>query len=219
MNAARRILRYIAGTLDFGILFPKSAMRAKSEIVCYSDADWCGDKVDRRSTTGYYFRFMEASVAWCSRKQPVVALSSCEAEYIAGSYAACQALWIDSVLKELKIDVEKPIVLQIDNQLAINLAKNPVLHGRSKHIEARFHFLREQVNQGSLEVKHCATGSQIADVLTKSLKTDRFLALRSALGVFQKGSTSSEESEDLKCSEALKSQTLNTQGSEEAQKL
>ncbi|CAJ2657083.1 unnamed protein product [Trifolium pratense] len=185
MKAAMRILRYIAGTLDFGILFPKSAVNAKSEIICYSDADWCGDKVDRRSTTGYFFKYLNASVAWCSRKQPVVALSSCEAEYIAGSYAACQALWINSVLKELKIDVKKPITLQIDNQSAINLAKNPVLHGRSKHIEARFHFLREQVNQGSLEVIHCATGSQVADIMTKSLKVDRFLNLRNSLGVFQ----------------------------------
>ncbi|CAJ2646460.1 unnamed protein product [Trifolium pratense] len=185
MKAAVRILRYIAGTLDFGILFPKSAVNAKSKIICYSDADWCGDKVDRRSTTGYFFKYLNASVAWCSRKQPVVALSSCEAEYIAGSYAACQALWINSVLKELKIDVKKPITLQIDNQSAINLAKNPVLHGRSKHIEAIFHFLREQVNQGSLEVIHCATGSQVADIMTKSLKVDRFLNLRNSLGVFQ----------------------------------
>ncbi|PNY18017.1 copia-type polyprotein [Trifolium pratense] len=184
MNAARRVLRYIAGTLEFGILFPISARNAKPEIVCYSDADWCGDKIDRRSTTGYFFKFMNASISWCSRKQPVVALSSCEAEYIAGSYAACQALWIESVLKELKVDVERPIKLQIDNKSAINLAKNPVLHGRSKHIETRFHFLREQVNQGSLEVIHCATGSQIADAMTKSLKTDRFLSLRSSLGVF-----------------------------------
>ncbi|CAJ2645382.1 unnamed protein product [Trifolium pratense] len=185
MKAAMRILRYIAGTLDFGILFPKSAVNAKSEIICYSDADWCGDKVDRRSTTGYFFKYLNASVAWCSRKQPIVALSSCEAEYIAGSYAACQALWINSVLKELKINVKKPITLQIDNQSAINLAKNPVPHGRSKHIEARFHFLREQVNQGSLEVIHCATGSQVADIMTKSLKIDKFLNLRNSLGVFQ----------------------------------
>jgi hypothetical protein len=185
MKAATRILKYIAGTLDYGILFPKSAKNTKLEIVCYSDADWCGDKVDRRSTTGYFFKFLKAPVAWCSRKQPVVALSSCEAEYIAGSYAACQALWMKSVLEELKIDVKKPITLQIDNQSAINLAKNPVLHGRSKHIEARFHFLREQVNQGSLEVVHCATGSQITDAMTKSLKIDRFLTLRNELGVFQ----------------------------------
>ncbi|GAU48263.1 hypothetical protein TSUD_405090 [Trifolium subterraneum] len=119
------------------------------------------------------------------RKQPVVALSSCEAEYIAGPFSTCQALWIASVLKELKIEVKKPITLQIDNKSAINLAKNPVLHGRSKHIKVRFHFLREQVNQGSLEVVHCATGSQIADVMTKNLKTDRFLSLRNSLGVMQ----------------------------------
>jgi hypothetical protein len=185
MKAAIRVLKYVAGTQDFGIFFPKTAKDAKLEIVCYSDADWCGDKMDRRSTTGYFFKFLKAPVAWCSKKQPVVALSSCEAEYIAGAYAACQAVWIDSVLRELQLDVKKPITLQIDNQSAINLAKNPVLHGRSKHIEARFHFLREQVNKKLIEVVHCATGSQIADAMTKSLKIDRFLNLRNALGVFQ----------------------------------
>ncbi|KAK2440388.1 putative mitochondrial protein [Trifolium repens] len=185
MKAAIRVLKYVAGTQDFGIFFPKTAKNEKLEIMCYSDADWCGDKMDRRSTTGYFFKFLKAPVAWCSKKQPVVALSSCEAEYIAGAYAACQAVWINSVLRELQIDVKKPITLQIDNQSAINLAKNPVLHGRSKHIEARFHFLREQVNQNLIEVVHCATGSQIADAMTKSLKIDRFLNLRNALGVFQ----------------------------------
>ncbi|CAJ2643946.1 unnamed protein product [Trifolium pratense] len=139
MNAARRVVRYIAGTLEFGILFPTSARNARQETIFYSDADWCGDQIDRRSTT----------------------------EYIAGSYAACQALWIESVLKELKVDVERSIKLQIDNKSAIYLVKNLVLHGRSKHIEARFHFLREQVNQGSLDVEHCATGSQVADILTR----------------------------------------------------
>ncbi|PNX56485.1 hypothetical protein L195_g058229, partial [Trifolium pratense] len=69
MKAAMRILRYITGTLDFGILFPKSVVNAKSEMICYSDVDWCGDKVDRRSTTGYFFKYLNASVAWCSRKQ------------------------------------------------------------------------------------------------------------------------------------------------------
>ena len=76
----------------------------------------------------------------------MVALSSCEAEYIAGSYVACQAIWIRYVLEEMEVEVKKPLVLQIDNKSAINLAKNPVLHRRSKHIEARIHFLREKVN-------------------------------------------------------------------------
>jgi hypothetical protein len=96
-------------------------------------------------------------------------LLSCEIEYIIGSYASCQAVWIATVLKESKVNVEKPIMLKIDDKSTINLAKNQVLHGRSKHIEVEFHFLREQVNQGSLEVKHCAIDSQIADILTKSL--------------------------------------------------
>ena len=76
----------------------------------------------------------------------MVALSSCEAKYISGSYVVCQAIWIRSVLEEMVVEVKKPLVLQIDNKSSINLVKNPVLHGRSKHIEARFHFLREKVN-------------------------------------------------------------------------
>ncbi|GAU24779.1 hypothetical protein TSUD_356080 [Trifolium subterraneum] len=101
-NVARRILRYIAGTLEFGIFCPKSARNAKPkiEIVWFSEADWCGDKVDRRSTSGYVFKFQSAPVSWCSKKQSVIALSSCEAEYVAGSLAVCQANWLQSFLCE-----------------------------------------------------------------------------------------------------------------------
>ena len=112
-------------------------------------------------------------------------LSSCKAEYIAGSYDACQAIWIEFVLSKSNIQVRKPIVLQLENKSAINLAKNPILHGRSKHIEARFHFLREQVNHGKLEVKHFPSESQLADILTKGLKIDMFLSLRKNLGIIQ----------------------------------
>ncbi|GAU37837.1 hypothetical protein TSUD_56970 [Trifolium subterraneum] len=101
-NVARRILRYIAGILEFGILLPKSARNAKPEIeiVWFSDADWCGEKVDKKSTSGYVFKFQNALVSWCSKKQLVIALSSCEAEYVAGSLAACQASWLQSLLCE-----------------------------------------------------------------------------------------------------------------------
>lgn len=118
------------------------------------------------------FQFQGAPISWISKKQPVVALSSCEAEYIAGCYAACQAVWIDSLLNELGVNIQRPIKLMIDNKSAINLAKNPVSHGRSKHIETRFHYIREQVGKGKLHLAHCSTEEQIADILTKAVKPD-----------------------------------------------
>ena len=115
----------------------------------------------------------------------MVELASCEAEYIAGSYFACQTIWIRSVIEEMKVEVKKPLVLKIDNKSAINLGKNPVLHGRSKYIEARFHFLREKVNRGELEVRHCSSEVQMAAIFTKGLKIDKFLNLRKKLGIVQ----------------------------------
>src|ERR1051325_6785695 len=185
MKAARKILRYLKGSINCGILFRRNSEDKEAIVNYFSDADWCGDKEDRRSTTGYFFQVFGSPISWCSKKQPVVALSSYEFEYIAGSYAACQAIWIKSVLEEMDVEVKKPLVLQIDNKSAINLAKNQVLHGRSKHIEARFHFLREKVNRGELEVRHCSSEAQLADIFTKGLKIDRFLNLRKKLGIVQ----------------------------------
>ncbi|KAG4958455.1 hypothetical protein JHK87_035088 [Glycine soja] len=115
--------------------------------------------------------------------QYVTALSSCEAEYISGSFAACQAIWLKSLLDELKCEVQMPLSLLIDNKSAISLAKNPVSHGRSKHIETRFHFIREQVNNGVLKLIYCPTEDQLADLLTKAVKPDRFIKLREEIGV------------------------------------
>ena len=95
------------------------------------------------STTRYLFKLFDAPISWCSKKQPVVALSSCEAEYIVGAFVACQAIWIDSLVKEIQVEPQKLVQILIDNKSAINLAKNPISHGRSKHIETRFHFGRK----------------------------------------------------------------------------
>ncbi|GAU17358.1 hypothetical protein TSUD_232340 [Trifolium subterraneum] len=114
--AAKRILRYINGTIHYGVLFPYSRDNYKLELNGFSDADWCGDKVDRRSTSGYVFKFQNAPVSWCSKKQSVIVLSSCEAD-------------------EMKIIDNITVMLKIDNKSAINLAKNHVSHGKSKHIE------------------------------------------------------------------------------------
>jgi hypothetical protein len=183
--AAKRILRYLKGTKDYGLCFQRNSSNGTMELEGYSDSDWCGDKDDRRSTTGYWFSFGKSSISWSSKKQNIVALSSCEAEYVAAAQAACQAVWLESLLEELKINYVKPMRLNVDNKSAISLAKNPIAHGRSKHIETKFHFLRDQVSKEKLIVVHCRTEVQIADILTKSLRADRFKELRKMLGIMQ----------------------------------
>lgn len=181
--AAKRILRYVKGTSNYGILFPMRSEKNEAKLFGYTDADWCGDKGDRKSTAGYIFMFGRTPISWSSKKEPVVALSSCEAEYIAASMSVCQALWLNTLMGELKMEKSDSVKLLIDNQSAINLAKHPMAHGRSKHIETRFHFLRDQVNNGKIIVEHCRTDVQLADILTKALKRQRFVELRNKLGV------------------------------------
>ncbi|XP_050898048.1 secreted RxLR effector protein 161-like [Lathyrus oleraceus] len=154
-EAIVRILRYIKGTLKYGALFLSGADNG-SELLSYSDFDWCGDKVDKRSTSRYLFKFLASLISWCSKKKPIVALSTCEAEYIAGVVTSCQTVWLLNLLQDLKIKVNKPLKLMIYNKFIINLAKNPVLHGISKHIETKYHFMRNRVQNGVLEVVHCS---------------------------------------------------------------
>jgi hypothetical protein len=125
--AAKRILRYLKGTKDYGLCFQRNSSNGTMELEGYSDSDWCGDKDDRRSTTGYWFSFGKSSISRSSKKQNIVALSSCEAEYV----AAAQAVWLESLLEELKINYVKPMRLNVDNKSTIILAINPIAHGRS----------------------------------------------------------------------------------------
>ncbi|XP_020225209.1 uncharacterized protein LOC109807090 [Cajanus cajan] len=125
--AVKRLLKYVKGTIGYGLMFPNKFSSPNHNMVGYSDADWCGDKADRKSTTGYVFMLGDAPISWCSRKQSVVALSSCEAEYIAASMGACQALWLETLLEELKTETEEGMLLMVDNKSAINLAKSAEL--------------------------------------------------------------------------------------------
>ena len=181
--AVKRILRFIRGTTDHGVLMPSEKNLKKIEVLGYSDSDWGGDVDDKKSTAGYLFMIRKALICWSSKKQDVVALSSCEAEYVAASYAACQAMWIKMLLEEMRICDSTKVKLLIDNKSAIDLAKHPVSHGRSKHIERRYHFLREQVNEDKLDVEHCRTEVQLADILTKPLKRVRFEELKELMGM------------------------------------
>lgn len=184
LMAAKRVLRYLKGTQGYGVLFPHQEREGTGlQLVAYSDSDWCGDLLDRRSTMGYVFLICGAPVSWCSKKESVVALSTCEAEYIAACSAACQAVWLSTLLRDLKVAIGETVELQVDNKSAIDLAKNPVSHGRSKHIETKFHFIREQVSKGKIKLKHCGTDLMIADIMTKALKIERFQKLRDMLNV------------------------------------
>lgn len=135
------------------------------------------------------FYFSGAPVAWCSQKQKTVALSSCEAEFMAATSAACQAVWLRGLLGDLTGWAPKEIVLRVDNKSAIALMKNPVFHGRSKHIDTRFHFIRECIEKGLVLVEHVSSEEQRADILTKALARVKFTEMRGILGV-----------EDLSCS-------------------
>jgi len=181
-QAAKRILRYIKGTIVFGIFYKKGG---KAELVGYSDSDYAGDQNDRKSTSGYAFLMTSGAVSWSSKKQPVVTLSTTEAEFVAAASSACQVVWLRRILTILNQEQSNPTVVFCDNISAIKLSKNPVMHGHSKHIDVRFHFLRDLVKDGILELIHCSTQQQVADILTKPLKLDTFLKMRNLLGVHE----------------------------------
>nr|ABB47537.2 retrotransposon protein, putative, unclassified [Oryza sativa Japonica Group] len=170
-KAVKQILRYLKGTINCGLMF--SGGNDAVEITGFTDSDLAGDSDDRRSTSGMAFYFNSSLVSWSSQKQKTVALSSCEAEFMAATAAACQALWLRGLLIEMIGAEARPVKLYVDNKSAIALMKNPVFHGRSKHIDTRYHFIRECVESGKIQIEFVRTEEQRADALTKGLPAAR----------------------------------------------
>ncbi|KAJ0613659.1 putative RNA-directed DNA polymerase [Helianthus annuus] len=194
-SAVKRILRYLKGTLHLGLLFRHSSAShlhafsdsfwddgSSSLVQAYSDSDWAGCPVDRRSTGGYAIYLGSNLVSWSARKQKTVSRSSTESEYKAIADAVAEIIWLKSLLQELGVTSTKP-TLWCDNLGATYLSANPVFHARTKHVEVDFHFVREQVAKGKLSVRFIKTDDQIADVFTKPLSSQRFTFLRSKLQV------------------------------------
>ena len=165
-KAVKRILQYIQGTVSLGLFYSKAE---DYKLVRYSDSDWCGDIDDQKSTAGYVFFMGDTAFTWLSKKQPIVTLSTCEAEYVAASWCVCHAIWLRNLLSKMELKQLGATVIQVDNKSAIELAKNPVNHERSKHIDVRFHFIRDHVKEGSVELVHVASQDQAADIFTKPL--------------------------------------------------
>jgi transposase InsO family protein len=178
--AVKRILRYLKGTTGYGIMYKRSA---RLKLNGWTDSDYAGDLDDRKSTSGYVFMLGNAAVSWSSKKQPIVTLSTTEAEFVAAAACACQSLWLKNVLSHLQVMNDEKILIHCDNSSSIKLSKNPILHGRCKHIDVRFHFLRDLAKDDVIELVHCKSQDQIADIMTKPLKFETFSKIRSNLGM------------------------------------
>ena len=181
LQAAHRVLHYLKGNPGKGILFKRNNNNLAVEA--YTDADYAGSLVDRRSTTGYCTFLGGNLVTWRSKKQNVVARSSAESEFRALAQGLCELLWLKIILNDLRVKWETPMKLFCDNKSAINIAHNPIQHDRTKHIEIDRHFIKEKLEEGLVCMSYVPSESQLADVLTKGLNNSNFHDLVVKLGM------------------------------------
>jgi hypothetical protein len=172
-RAVKRVFRYLRGTTDRGIVFHGTS---SSLLDGFCDASYADNRESRRSTGGWYFRYYGGPVSWKSFVQRCVALSTCEAEYVALASATREAVWLRRLLRELGVD-QSSVVIHEDNQGAIALASNAVVNQRSKHIDVRYHFVRDCVSAGLITLDYLPTEDMIADLFTKALAKLRFRLL------------------------------------------
>ncbi|TQD70684.1 hypothetical protein C1H46_043779 [Malus baccata] len=167
LQAVKRILRYLKGSLDLGLWFSKSSQAPS--IQAFSDADWAKCYLDRRSTCGYCVFFGNSLISWSAKKQPIVAHSSTEAEYRSLANTVAEITWICKLLADISYSLPHSPKIWCDNLSAISLAKNPVFHARTKHVEIDYHYIREKVLANQVSVQFICTQDQVADICTKSL--------------------------------------------------
>jgi hypothetical protein len=181
LAAVKKILCYVVGTCNWRLWFGRKK-RNQALLIGFSDANFAGDVDARKSTTGVIF-LVNSPITWQSMKQKVVAQSSCESEYIAAVNAMCQALWLARVLAEVQSSAPSTPLLRVDNKSTIALIKNPVLHGQSKHIEMKYHLVREYTKNGRIKVEFIMSEEQLGDILTKPLDRVKFLELHTKIGL------------------------------------
>jgi hypothetical protein len=181
LKAVKRILKYVKGSLNLGLWYGK---QSDLDLIGYADADFAGDRMDRKSTSGTCQFLGGSLVSWSSRKQTSVALSTTEAEYVAAGSCCTQILWMIQSLNDYEIRFRN-VPIMCDNTSAIMISKNPVLHSRTKHIEIRHHFIRDHIEKGEIELIHIDTKEQIADIFTKPLNTQQHNELRFKLGMLE----------------------------------
>ena len=180
-HAVKRILKYLLGTIDVGLWYPRNV---EFNLVGYSDADFAGSLLDRKSTSGTCQFLGSSLVSWFSKKQNSVALSTTEAEYIAVASCCAQILWMKQTLCDFGLKFDN-VPIFCDNTSAINLTKNPIHHSRTKHIDIRHHFIREHVQNGHITLEFVSSNNQLADIFTKPLSEESFCKNRLELGIIR----------------------------------
>ncbi|CAJ2651803.1 unnamed protein product [Trifolium pratense] len=183
LSATRPDIMFVASLLSRFMHSPSQVHLGATKRVL---SDWAGSVDDAKSTSGYVFSFGSAVFSWNSKKQEVVAQSSAEAEYISAAAATNQTIWLRKILSDVGQFQSKATVIWVDNKSAIAIAKNPVQHGRTKHIKVKYHAIREAEKSKEIGLEHCISENQIADIMTKALSKGKFEELRSMFGVFKK---------------------------------
>jgi hypothetical protein len=195
LKAVKNVLKYLKGTADYGIHYAKGNGR-KLRLECFVDADYASNLTDRRSTTGYVIKLAGGPIAWGSRRQTVCAQSSAEAELIALSTVSKLVTWFINLLNEIGIPyLDLPVVIREDNQACIKMASTEGQTNRTKHIDVRYFYIREQIQKGKQKVEYIKSTNNQADILTKNLPTETFIRLREAIGVRSTASGSVEGEE------------------------
>jgi hypothetical protein len=177
LRAMKRIMRYLVYTSKFGLWYSKGSI---FDLIGYSNADYARCKIDRKSTSGTCQFLGRSLVSWASKKQNPVALSTDEAKYIVVGHCCAQLLWMRQTLRDYVYKLSK-VPLLCDNESAIRMADNPVEHSRTKHIDIRYHFLRDHQQKGDIKIAYVNTNNQLADIFTKSLDEKTFSKLRNEL--------------------------------------
>jgi len=181
LTAVKRILRYLKHTPDLALWYPKGC---NFDLIGYPVADYAGFLVDRKSTSGMAYFLGPCLVSWATKEQHSVAMSTAEAEYVAVASCCTQLLWIKQQLKDFCIDTGC-IPIYCDNTSTINISKNPCQHKRTKHIDIRHHFLRDNVEKGLISMNFYTTENQIVDIFTKALSREQFKRNRLELGLIK----------------------------------
>lgn len=171
----KRLLRYLNGSKGYKLKLGSDG----SDLVLegFVDSDWAGDAKDRKSTSGYLFFLKQSLLSWLSRKQTTVALSTTEAEYVAATSAAQEAMWLRNLLVDFGIQQVGATIIYEDNQGAIKLASNSKNYTRVKHISIKYHFIKDLIENGMIKLVYCCTERMLADVMTKALTAHRFKSI------------------------------------------